>query len=360
LRAFAVLAASAALICAAPLLGVLAVGRPVSPYLHFPPRSALVAHAPFSWTAFAAYSVPAIAAAALFVIALARARAGPPPARRRFPAWGWAGAALIGIAWVLDWSEYALPPPWRTQMFTLLWLGYIVAMNALVVRRGGHAPLVDRSAWFLSLFPVSAAAWWLFEYLNQFTANWHYTGVDAGNDVSYVLQATPPFATVLPAVASTWAWLATFPRMQALALPAIGGHRSVAWIAVAAGFAGLAGAAVWREQLFSMLWLAPLLVVAGLQQLVLGRSLFAPLRNGDWRCILQPALAALICGFFWELWNDGSIVKWHYSIPYVQRFHVFEMPLLGYAGYLPFGVECALIMQLVATLIEGRSRTVPS
>jgi hypothetical protein len=44
----------------------------------------------------------------------------------------------------------------------------------------------------------------------------------------------------------------------------------------------------------------------------------------------------------------------------VQRFHVFEMPLLGYAGYLPFGVECALIMQLVATLIEGRSRTVPS
>jgi hypothetical protein len=35
-------------------------------------------------------------------------------------------------------------------------------------------------------------------------------------------------------------------------------------------------------------------------------------------------------------------------VPFVQRFHVFEMPLLGYAGYLPFGVTCALAADLVA------------
>jgi len=32
-----------------------------------------------------------------------------------------------------------------------------------------------------------------------------------------------------------------------------------------------------------------------------------------------------------------------YEIPYVNVLHVFEMPLLGYAGYLPFGVLCAEI-----------------
>jgi hypothetical protein len=58
--------------------------------------------------------------------------------------------------------------------------------------------------------------------------------------------------------------------------------------------------------------------------------------------------AALACGLLWELWNWGSLAKWHYSLPYVQRFLVFEMPLLGYAGYLPFGLECALVMDLVA------------
>lgn len=78
--------------------------------------------------------------------------------------------------------------------------------------------------------------------------------------------------------------------------------------------------------------------------------------------MLQPALAALVCGFLWELWNYGSLAKWHYSIPFVQRFPLFEMPLLGYSGYLPFGIECALIMQLVATALypsgeDGRNDT---
>jgi hypothetical protein len=38
----------------------------------------------------------------------------------------------------------------------------------------------------------------------------------------------------------------------------------------------------------------------------------------------------------------------------VQRFHLFEMPLLGYAGYLPFGIECALVMDLAARFVERR------
>ena len=52
-------------------------------------------------------------------------------------------------------------------------------------------------------------------------------------------------------------------------------------------------------------------------------------------------LAGLACGFFWEMWNMWSLAKWVYSVPFVDRFHLFEMPALGYAGYLPFGIECA-------------------
>jgi hypothetical protein len=58
-------------------------------------------------------------------------------------------------------------------------------------------------------------------------------------------------------------------------------------------------------------------------------------------------MAALICGFFWEMWNYGSMARWIYNVPYVNRFHLFEMPVLGYAGYLPFGVECAVAAQFV-------------
>jgi hypothetical protein len=62
-------------------------------------------------------------------------------------------------------------------------------------------------------------------------------------------------------------------------------------------------------------------------------------------------LGALICGFFWEMWNIGSLAQWKYSIPYVHRFEIFAMPLLGYAGYLPFGLECAAVGDLVEDVV---------
>ena len=43
---------------------------------------------------------------------------------------------------------------------------------------------------------------------------------------------------------------------------------------------------------------------------------------------------------------------WQYSLPYVDVLHVFEMPLLGYFGYLPFGGYCWLWWIAVATLLN--------
>ncbi len=340
---------------AAPLAGLALAGQPLSAYLTFPPRTGFVPHAPFAWSAFIAFSIPAVAALALYWTALANARpASALQSSRRFPWWGWVGLALLAAGWILAWSESPVPPPWRRHTFTPLWLGYILAMNGLLHRRAGWSFLSYRRGWFLALFPVSAGFWWLFEYLNQFVHNWYYTGIDALGDWDYFLQATLPFSTVLPAVASTWAWLRQFPRLDGMALPALRGHAGLAWLALVAGTLGLIGIGLWPQAFFCMLWLGPLLVLAGLQQLISGETILAPLRQGDWRPLLQPALAALVCGFLWELWNYGALAKWHYSIPYAQRFPLFEMPLLGYAGYLPFGVECALVMDLVARLVERR------
>jgi len=47
------------------------------------------------------------------------------------------------------------------------------------------------------------------------------------------------------------------------------------------------------------------------------------------------------------MWNWPSAAKWIYTVPYVDRWHVFEMPLLGYAGYLGFGLECAVVVEWV-------------
>jgi hypothetical protein len=356
LRAISVLILSIFLACTAPLLGLAVAGQPLAGYLRFPPRTEYVPHSPFAWDAFMVMSLPALAALALYVAALRRARVAPKggSARRRFPWWGWVGVALVAAGWMLAWTDGLVPREWRRHTFTPLWLGYALVMNAIVYRRGGAAPLIERSGWFLALFPVSAAFWWLFEYLNQFVHNWYYTGFEPSGDWEYFLQGTVPFSTVLPAVASTWAWLRTFPRLDALALPAVHGGPVLAWFALAAGTLALGGIGIWPHALFAMLWVAPLLVLLGLQQLLLGETLLEPIVRGDWRPLLQGALAGLVCGLFWELWNYGSLGRWHYSIPSVERLYLFEMPLLGYAGYLPFGATCAVVMDLVARVVEGR------
>ncbi len=58
-------------------------------------------------------------------------------------------------------------------------------------------------------------------------------------------------------------------------------------------------------------------------------------------------LAALVCGLFWEMWNAYSLSKWSYQVPYLDVLHVFEMPLAGYTGYLAFGLECAMAVDIV-------------
>jgi len=355
LAAAAVLALSAAVTIAAPLAGLAVAGHPVAPYLGFPPRTEQVVHAPFAWGAFIAYSLPAFAAIALYWAAFANARPAPAAKNlRRFPWWGWLGLALIAAGWFLAWSDALVPPPWRRHTFTPLWLGYTLATNGLVYRRAGWSLLTHRRGWFLTLFPVSAAFWWLFEFLNQFVDNWYYTGIEANDGWDYFLQATLPFSTVLPAVASTWAWLKQFSRLEAMTLPALRGHSGLGWLALLAGTLGLGGIGIWPEALYALLWLSPLLILCGLQQVMVGETFLAPLRHGDWRPLLQPALAALACGLLWEMWNYGSLARWEYSIPYVQRFQLFEMPLPGYAGYLGFGIECACVMDLVARLVERR------
>ena len=98
--------------------------------------------------------------------------------------------------------------------------------------------------------------------------------------------------------------------------------------------------------LFPMLWLSPLILIICFQVIMGQRTVFSGLVTGDWRLVTALSMSALICGFFWEMWNFYALPKWEYSIPFVNALHIFEMPLLGYAGYLPFGLECYSVAAL--------------
>ena len=85
------------------------------------------------------------------------------------------------------------------------------------------------------------------------------------------------------------------------------------------------------------------------------RSALDTLAAGNWAVVVRFAVAALICGVAWETWNYYSLAKWVYTIPWVHRWKIWEMPLLGFAGYLPFGVECAAVASWIDSRLTGRA-----
>lgn len=339
-----------------PLLGVWLAGRPLAPYLQFPPVPIARAQPPFSWTAFVLLALLPLLFVGLLVAWLRRPVLAPPPAApartRPFPAWGWCGVLLLAASWGLAWSPLEGAAALRPYTFTPLWIGYILVVNALAWRQTGRSLLTNRPACFLALFPLSTLFWWYFEYLNRFVQNWYYDGVGSFGAWGYVAFASVAFSTVLPAVLSTGHWLAALPSLGANRgefLPLRVRHRKVfAGLALLAAGGGLAGIGVWPQYLFPLLWLSPLLILVSLQMLAGERTVLSNVRRGDWRPVFISGIAALICGFFWEMWNYNSFARWEYSIPFVHRFEVFEMPLLGYAGYLPFGLECLVAVDQIA------------
>jgi hypothetical protein len=113
---------------------------------------------------------------------------------------------------------------------------------------------------------------------------------------------------------------------------------------------------VWPNYLFPFLWVSPLIVIVSLKTFC-GEFHVLTLSSVDHqRRALAAMLAALICGFFWEMWNYWSLIQWRYDIPLVDRFHLFEMPILGYSGYLPFGLECVVIGDSVRSLLLWKNK----
>jgi len=345
-----------AMLLGLPLLGVVVAGYPVERYFEFPPITRYIEHAPFSWIAFWGYTVSIVIFTFPFILLRFKATEASeqkPKPLYRFPWWGWSGLGFGIIAWIFAWSRFSWFAQLQPHTFTPLWVSFIVVINALTFKRTGRCTMLDRPGFFLILFPFSALFWWFFEYLNRFVQNWYYVGVRF-EPMEYFWYATLSFSTVLPAVLGARQWIASFKGFRErygnffpikIARPGL----AAGLVLTVSGF-GLTGIGIWPDYLFPLLWISPLLIVVSLQTLMKERHVLSDIACGNWHWVVTSALAALLCGLFWETWNFYSLAKWIYTVPFVHRFQIFEMPILGYAGYLPFGLECVTVGLLIENL----------
>ena len=309
---------------------------------------------PFNWWIFAAMGGVVFAAVAPFARRALRSGASSSfcksdqeIASPHFPWWGWVGVAVMTVGWVIAWNRFGCCRAIQRYPYVAQWAGFIVLVNALCVKRAGWCPLTDRTKSYLPLFPASSLFWWFFEYLNRYVWNWFYIGVPGIGPVEYVIFATVCFASVLPGVVGVAALLGTFKVFDEAAYAGMAkvDIRSGVSVVTLAGLTliGLAGIVFFPQFAYPLLWISPLMGFVLVQVMFKEKCVLDVLADGNWGIVFRFAIAALVCGLVWETWNYYSLAKWIYNVPWAERFKVWEMPVMGFAGYLPFGMECAVI-----------------
>ncbi|MFP3867428.1 MAG: hypothetical protein ACLFUU_04585 [Desulfobacteraceae bacterium] len=267
---------------------------------------------------------------------------------RNFLSWtlGSVGAITLVVA---SWGLARGLEPFASWFYSFAWWSYILLIDWLIYRLQGRSLLVNRLPDFWALLPASITCWLIFEAFNLSLGNWHYQGLP----FSWWLRwpgYLVAYATVFPALFET-----------AAALEALGLFRQVqgpprplgqGWYTpfVLIGAFCLVWPLILPRYGFPLIWLAFIFLLEPFCHLGGGKSLVALWARGERREILLLLGAGLICGVLWELWNYWSISKWVYTIPFFNWGRVFEMPILGYLGFPPFAVECAVMYNFIQLL----------
>jgi len=273
--------------------------------------------------------------------------------KSKFPVHGWLGLFLGIIFWVLNWTLPGIRTQWG---FFPMWLGYCLTIDGLVLQRTGTSLLTRSWRKYTGLFLVSAPVWWLFELLNLRTGNWTYIGSEHFSALEFAFWTTLSFTTVIPAVFGSAEYFASFDFIKRLKPgPVIGTDKRTTAIFFCGGWIMLGLMLAWPKIFFPFMWLSLYFILEPVNVWLGDRSLGAWTERGDWRPVMALWLGVLLTAFFWEMWNYFSYPKWIYHIPWGDWMHIFEMPLLGYGGYLPFALELYAIYHFVLGVLGDKN-----
>jgi len=325
-------------------------------YMEFPPRELYTEKKPFSYFAF--FFVIALSSPFIFILIKNLKELKKRKVKSRFPIWGYLAVLCLAASWVLAWKPLeGLSEQFKYYSFSMLWLSYIFVANALLKARTGQT--LFYSGFYMS-FLLSVSYWWLFEYLNRFVQNWYYQGTTMLDADGYFKFASYSFATLLPSVWVTKELIESFFVMPVKnEAQYFFNDKKCFYSALISVFSCiyiLSVLRVYPSVLFPLVWVMPVVLYCAFSVLLVHSSSGVVIDKHFFYRTCFWALACLLCGFLWEMWNYKSLVKWIYHISYVDTLRVFEMPLLGYLGYLPFGLCCWIPVAFIEFSFERTSQ----
>lgn len=267
--------------------------------------------------------------------------------RSRWPIWLWLGLVVIFFSSLLLFLGSPFMKDWY---YVFVWWGFIAFLDGFnfAFRRESFFSRSPSEFFFFAFLSVS---WWcFFEVINLRLRNWSYHDLplnQAERWVGYFLA----FATVIPAIKELEELFTYFLKKRRCRLFRIEFSRSVQVLFLVIGGGCIVLPLLWPRLFFPLIWLAFIFLFEPLNHKLGFSSLLNDLVRNDWRKFWSIVLAGFTAGFFWEFWNFWAGSHWEYSLPYLNFLRLFQMPVLGYTGFLPFAWETIALVWLIEGLL---------
>ncbi len=269
--------------------------------------------------------------------------------------YGWLGLLLLAVS---EYFLYRRVEPFYSWFYCFAWWSYILLADNLLLRLKGRSLFTGRRKELPAMLFLSVFIWLLFEAYNLVVRNWAYDGIVPQLWIRWC-GYTLSFATVLPGIFITsdilehWFFRGS-PHASASEaeelreIPSSGASP----LYILLGIALCAAPLLWPSYFFATIWLGPIFVFDPLLEKSGIRSLSLSIAAGSRRRVWSLLLGGLACGLLWEFWNFWAASKWVYTVPFLGRWKVFEMPVLGFLGFPPFALECWILYHLIQTSVR--------
>jgi hypothetical protein len=259
---------------------------------------------------------------------------------------------FIGIVLILfvEINFFLKIPPFADWYFPIVWLGYMLTIDALIYKLKGNSLISNRFPQFLSMVVISMLFWWIFEFINIPLQNWSYLGLD-GLGTLKDLFGSLSFATVLPAFFETVELIRSIHLFDKVKLHKTHNiSKMFIHCMMIAGAVCFVAPIILPKFTFPLVWLSFFFILDPINYLHKQPSVIGHLKDRKLAIPLSLLLAGIIMGFLWEFWNYWAVPKWSYDLPFVGFFKIFEMPVLGYLGYFPFAFELYAMYWFIRSL----------
>jgi len=254
--------------------------------------------------------------------------------------WKWYGKIGLLIIAAAEGLLFLQIRPFTIYFTPLVWTGYILLVDSLVYRLEGESLISTHLRKFLVMSALSIGFWYVFEFYNLFIKNWQYVGLPENKFWRY-LGYFWSFATIWPALFLTQQLLESL-NLFNVTTRISSGRLSPTFvkISVLVGTAFLLWPIIFPSQyLAAPLWLGFFLLLDPVNYLWGEESILGDWVAGKRESLYTLFLSGLICGILWEFWNFWAEAKWIYAVPIAGNLKIFEMPVIGYLGFLPFACE---------------------